>query len=255
MQAEMKIGFIGGGNMASALIGGLAGSLAARRPDPRGRPQRRRAAQAASSSSASAPRRRSTAGLAACDVIVLAVKPQQMKTVAAQLRPHLGAQLLLSIAAGIRAADLSRWLGGYRAIVRSMPNTPALIGQGITGMVAMSGVSDAQRAAADADHARGRRHRLAGRREPDRCGHRGLRQRPGLRVLFSGSDAAGGAGAGLEPGAGHGAGDRHVWRRRATGGAVVRAGVGAARAGDVEGRYHVCGIGQHGCRRRQRRRS
>jgi pyrroline-5-carboxylate reductase len=57
--------------------------------------------------------------------------------------------LVLSIAAGIRASDLSRWLGGYGAIVRTMPNTPALIGQGITGMVAMAGVSDAQRAAAD----------------------------------------------------------------------------------------------------------
>jgi pyrroline-5-carboxylate reductase len=57
--------------------------------------------------------------------------------------------LLLSIAAGIRAADLSRWLGGYGAIVRTMPNTPALIGMGVTGMVASGGVSAQQRDAAD----------------------------------------------------------------------------------------------------------
>ena len=57
--------------------------------------------------------------------------------------------MILSIAAGIRGADLARWLGGYGAIVRTMPNTPALIGLGITGMVAMDGVSAAQKAAAD----------------------------------------------------------------------------------------------------------
>jgi pyrroline-5-carboxylate reductase len=57
--------------------------------------------------------------------------------------------LLLSIAAGIRGSDLSRWLNGYGAIVRTMPNTPALIQQGITGLVAMAGVSEAQKAAAD----------------------------------------------------------------------------------------------------------
>jgi pyrroline-5-carboxylate reductase len=83
-------------------------------------------------------------------VVVLAVKPQQMREVAAALQPQLAKQpLLLSIAAGIRGADLSRWLGGYGAIVRSMPNTPALIGRGITGMVAMPGASEQQRAHAD----------------------------------------------------------------------------------------------------------
>jgi pyrroline-5-carboxylate reductase len=82
---------------------------------------------------------------------VLAVKPQQMREVAAALLPQLtGAKpLLVSIAAGIRGADLARWLKGYGAIVRTMPNMPALIGQGITGMVAMEGVSNAQKAAAD----------------------------------------------------------------------------------------------------------
>jgi pyrroline-5-carboxylate reductase len=72
-----------------------------------------------------------------------------MKDVAAQLRAHVTSQLVLSIAAGIRAIDLSRWLNGHKAIVRTMPNTPALIGQGITGMTAMTGVSQQQRDAAD----------------------------------------------------------------------------------------------------------
>ena len=73
-----------------------------------------------------------------------------MKEVVAQLQPHVSKQLILSIAAGIRAVDLSRWLNGYDAIVRTMPNTPALIGKGITGMVATAGVSQQQRDAADA---------------------------------------------------------------------------------------------------------
>lgn len=145
---QLKIGFIGGGNMATALIGGLAGKLTAAanihvveiNPDARQRLDRLGVQTAASID----------AGIAGCDVILLAVKPQQMREVAAQLKPHLKAQLLLSIAAGIRAADLSRWLGGHAAIVRSMPNTPALIGQGITGMVALPGVSAAQKASADA---------------------------------------------------------------------------------------------------------
>lgn len=149
MQTELKIGFIGGGNMASALIGGLAGRLT---PGERIHvvDVNADALQSLQRQFGVGTAQQINAALAACDVIVLAVKPQQMKTVATQLRPHIGAQLVLSIAAGIRAADLSRWLGGHAAIVRAMPNTPALIGQGIAGMVAMAGVSAAQRAAADA---------------------------------------------------------------------------------------------------------
>ena len=149
MQTDLRIGFIGGGNMASALIGGLAGHLTAGErihvADVNAAALQTLAQQFGVGT---APR--IDAALAACEVIVLAVKPQQMKAVAAELRPHLGSQLVLSIAAGIRAADLSRWLGGHDAIVRCMPNTPALIGQGIAGMVATAGVSGEQRAAADA---------------------------------------------------------------------------------------------------------
>lgn len=69
-------------------------------------------------------------------VIVLAVKPQQMRDAATQLAPLLAGQLIISIAAGIRASDLSRWLGGHQRLIRTMPNTPALIGAGVTGAAA-----------------------------------------------------------------------------------------------------------------------
>jgi pyrroline-5-carboxylate reductase len=149
MKNNLKIGFIGGGNMATALIGGLAGKLTAGanihvvdlNADALHKLQQQFGVSTA---------QQIDAALAASDVIVLAVKPQQMKEVVKQLQPYVSAQLVLSIAAGIRAVDLSRWMNGHSAIVRTMPNTPALIGKGITGMVAMSGVSSAQRDAADA---------------------------------------------------------------------------------------------------------
>ncbi|MES2325119.1 MAG: pyrroline-5-carboxylate reductase [Pseudomonadota bacterium] len=142
----MKISFIGGGNMATALIAGLAGKQM-HVVDPNAEARQRLAARYGVSIAPAID-----GALAASDVIVLAVKPQNMRDVAAALLPHLAASkpLILSIAAGIRGADLARWLGGYSAIVRTMPNTPALIGLGITGMVAMDGVSEAQKQAADA---------------------------------------------------------------------------------------------------------
>lgn len=141
--------FIGGGNMAMALIGGLLangrepGSI--RVVDP-AEPQRRLLQE----------RFGVTVGatadglVAGSEAVVLAVKPQQMREAASAIVPQLAGQLVISIAAGIRAADLSRWLGGHRRVVRCMPNTPALIGAGITGMAAMPGLTDADRAAADA---------------------------------------------------------------------------------------------------------
>jgi len=145
----LKIGFIGGGNMATALIGGLAGKLTDGKnihvidlnPDSLQTLNQRFGVTTAL---------QMDDALKQCDVIVLAVKPQQMRQVADNLKPFIGTQLVLSIAAGIRSADLSRWLGDHQAIVRAMPNTPALIGKGITGMVAMAAVSAEQRAAADA---------------------------------------------------------------------------------------------------------
>ncbi|WP_460906464.1 pyrroline-5-carboxylate reductase [Paraburkholderia jirisanensis] len=144
----MKIAFIGGGNMAAALIGGLikrgvaAADLYA--IDPNEEARKRNADQFGITTGAAAD-----AALRPYDAIVLAVKPQIAKQVAAQLAPHLSAQqLVISIVAGIRAADLSRWLGGHARIARTMPNTPALIGMGVAGLVALDGVDEAGRALA-----------------------------------------------------------------------------------------------------------
>jgi pyrroline-5-carboxylate reductase len=82
------------------------------------------------------------------DVVVLAVKPQQMRDVATGLQPFLAGQLIISIAAGIRTGDLARWLGNER-VLRAMPNTPALLRAGVTGIFPASGTPSA-----DADLAR-----------------------------------------------------------------------------------------------------
>jgi pyrroline-5-carboxylate reductase len=81
---------------------------------------------------------------------VIAVKPHNVRAVALELASALRRQVVLTIAAGIRLSDLSRWLGGYRRLVRAMPNTPALIGAGIAGLFAMPGVDAEGRARAAA---------------------------------------------------------------------------------------------------------
>ena len=142
----MNICFIGGGNMASALIGGLlkreftAAQLRVVEinADNRARLHSEFGVQAVAELEA---------GVADSEVIVLAVKPQQLHEVATRLAPLLTGQLLISIAAGIRASDLARWLGSPN-VVRAMPNTPALIQSGITGLYALPAVSRAQCAAA-----------------------------------------------------------------------------------------------------------
>jgi pyrroline-5-carboxylate reductase len=141
----MKIAFIGGGNMAAALIGGLirkgvpAANLYA--VDPNEDVRKRNADQFGVPTGAAAD-----AALAQYDAVLLAVKPQIAKAVAEGLAPHLAPhQVVISIMAGIRIDDLSRWLGGHARIVRTMPNTPALIGMGATGLVASSGVDAAGR--------------------------------------------------------------------------------------------------------------
>jgi pyrroline-5-carboxylate reductase len=139
----MNICFIGGGNMATALIGGLLGkgfhaaqiSAVEINAENRARLQQDFAVQACDSMAE---------GIKGSQVIVFAVKPQQLRAVAQQLAPLLTGQLLISIAAGILATDLSRWANS-RAIVRAMPNTPALIRSGMTGLYALPAVSAAQR--------------------------------------------------------------------------------------------------------------
>jgi pyrroline-5-carboxylate reductase len=145
----MKITFVGGGNMASALIGGLlkqgfsAAKLLAIDPFAEARDKLR---------AQFGVRTNETLDSDAldCDVLVLAVKPQQMRAALTPLAGKLSRQLVVSIAAGLRIADLARWLGGYTRIVRAMPNTPALIGRGVTGLAADPSVEAAQRQAASA---------------------------------------------------------------------------------------------------------
>jgi len=149
MKTDWKAGFIGGGNMASALIGGMAGKVTPGshihvvdlNPDTLASLANR---FGVTTSSVMDTR------LAACDVLVLAVKPQQIRDVVASLLPHIDQQLILSVAAGIRTTDLSRWTQGYGRIVRTMPNTPSLVGQGVTGLFAMDGVTQEQKQAAQA---------------------------------------------------------------------------------------------------------
>ena len=89
------------------------------------------------------------AGIAGAQCVVLAVKPQHMHEVARALAPALGDALVVSIAAGIRHADLARWLGGHPRLVRAMPNTPALTQAGVTGLYAPTTVGAADRRQAE----------------------------------------------------------------------------------------------------------
>ena len=131
----MKITFIGGGNMAGAIIGGLkrdgfeAKDVNIVEPVASVRAQ---LTERFGLTTAGTLNELAQIG----DVVVLAVKPQQMRTAVAPLTARLQNQVILSIAAGLRVADLGRWLGGYQRIVRCMPNTPALIGAGITAALA-----------------------------------------------------------------------------------------------------------------------
>ena len=143
----MKIAFIGGGNMAGALIGGLlragraAADLVVVEVDPARCAQLRREFDVGATT---AP----DESLRAAGAVVLAVKPQFMREACAAARPHLASPLVVSVAAGTRSADIARWLG-QQAIVRTMPNTPALISRGIAAMAATTQVSAAQREIAE----------------------------------------------------------------------------------------------------------
>jgi pyrroline-5-carboxylate reductase len=146
----MNITFIGGGNMARALIGGLVARGTASNafavvdvsPDARATIAARFGV--ATFGEIEAP------AVSNADLIVIAVKPQNVRAAARELATLLKRQVVLSIAAGIRLSDLSRWLLGYRRLVRAMPNTPAMIGAGISGLFALSGVDSEGRSRAAA---------------------------------------------------------------------------------------------------------
>ncbi|MDA0226326.1 MAG: pyrroline-5-carboxylate reductase [Proteobacteria bacterium] len=144
----MKITFLGGGNMATALVGGLI----ARGTDPQALSVIEVNDTARERFAARFPVRISTAPVAAmleADTIVLAVKPQDMRSALAAVSGEIGSRLVISIAAGVRLESLSRWLGGHPRIVRAMPNMPALIGMGVSGLYAPAGVDPDGRARAE----------------------------------------------------------------------------------------------------------
>jgi pyrroline-5-carboxylate reductase len=137
-----KICFIGGGNMATAMLAGLAKSnphLDRHVVEPFAEARARMALLGVHNHAETT--REAVAG---ADAVVLAVKPQMLKEACAQLAPHLSGELIVSIAAGTTIASIAQWLRHaniadavpYARIVRTMPNTPALIGQGITGLYA-----------------------------------------------------------------------------------------------------------------------
>ncbi|MFC6634060.1 pyrroline-5-carboxylate reductase [Microbulbifer taiwanensis] len=144
---EPKMVFIGGaGNMAGAVIGGLVASgYPADRIVATGRDHKKLADFAARTGVQVSTD--NAAALADADVLVLSVKPQGMKALCESLAGIVSDRkpLVITLAAGIPLSAYQRWLGAGVPIVRAMPNTPALVGTGVTGLYAGEGVSDAQR--------------------------------------------------------------------------------------------------------------
>ena len=147
--SDFSIAFIGAGNMAGSIIGGmLAAGVSADRfsaSDP-------------ATGNLDALRERGLTNLGSdnktavtnADVVVLAVKPQVLAEVCADIAPVVNAdKLVISIAAGVEGEAIDRWLGGYAAIVRCMPNTPALVGEGASALCPIGDVSDQHRSWAE----------------------------------------------------------------------------------------------------------
>ncbi len=145
-----RLAFIGGGNMAAALISGLIkrgmspGRLVVADPnqDQLQRLVRDFRIEAAPDNSSA---------VHGAEVVILAVKPQLLRAVALSLAPHLekGRPLVISVAAGIPHAALARWFGPQIPVIRTMPNRPALNGFGATGLYAPAGVGAACRELAE----------------------------------------------------------------------------------------------------------
>lgn len=144
-----SICFIGGGNMARSIIGGLINRGIAPQNITACDPHKDALTQLQADFSINVSSSNADA-VAVADVVVLAVKPQVMASVCQGLAPHLNpGVLVISIAAGINCTSLATWLGTQRAIVRCMPNTPSLVGEGASGLYATTTVTDAQRQEAE----------------------------------------------------------------------------------------------------------
>ena len=146
-----KISFIGGGNMAQALISGLISCgvkpslITVADPNSEAREQ-----LAAKGLNTVDPTADAKAAVIDADVVVLAVKPQVMKAVVSGFADVLDKQLVISVAAGLSTELLSNMLGGYSNIVRAMPNTPAMIQMGATGLYGTDDISAEQKQLATA---------------------------------------------------------------------------------------------------------
>ena len=140
---ETVIGFIGAGNMAGSIIRGLIG--AGKNPESIFvtdiDDQKLQSITAETSVNSTATKKMPSL----VDVLILAVKPQVMKSVCQELTDVETVQLVISIAAGIKITQMEQWLNSEVAIVRCMPNTPALVGEGATGLFANKLVSDHQK--------------------------------------------------------------------------------------------------------------
>ena len=146
-----KISFIGGGNMAQALISGLVGcgikpSLITV-ADPSSDVREQLAAKGLNTVDPIADAKSAVIG---ADIVVLAVKPQMMKVVVSSFADALDNQLVISVAAGLSTDLLSNMMGGYGNIVRAMPNTPSMIQMGATGLYGTDDISAEQKALATA---------------------------------------------------------------------------------------------------------
>lgn len=146
-----SIAFIGGGNMAASLIGGLSSSTESSTKIIVAEPNAAQREQLSQQFNIQTTEDNSDTLKA--DVVLLAIKPQLLQVVCRELSHALkqtdSNPLFISIAAGVRSADIERWLGGNQAIVRCMPNTPALLQTGATGLYANAQVNDAQKSLAD----------------------------------------------------------------------------------------------------------
>ncbi len=139
----MNISFIGGGNMARAIISGLKNNGLAMTTITVLELDAEKRTQLAAEFNVGVTA--SYADIRNTDVIVLAVKPQQLLSVCSELTQILSSQLIISIAAGVRSSDISRWLNHYPSVVRVMPNTPAQIQAGVSALFANPAVSQLQR--------------------------------------------------------------------------------------------------------------
>lgn len=146
---DNSIAFIGGGNMATSLIEGLLAEtlkpeqILVSDPDAQKRAQLEERIRIRATAD--------NADCLSCNTIILAVKPQMMQQICRQLASagDLTGHLFISVAAGIKSDDINRWLGENQAIVRCMPNTPALVGYGATALYANSNVSEKQKTFAE----------------------------------------------------------------------------------------------------------